>query len=170
MVDPAERLVQFTPMVAADVAMVAELEKASYAHPWTAGNLLDAVHHLNHAQMLVCESTPTDISPWCNADGHLIMGYFVAMQAVDEVHLLNITVAPPFRRQGWAQLMLSALFTWARGLNVTSVWLEVRESNLGALALYERLGFERVGLRRRYYPLKANQREDAVVMQLTLNQ
>ncbi|MGA0939642.1 MAG: hypothetical protein ACO32B_00665, partial [Burkholderiaceae bacterium] len=81
MVDPATRLVQFTPMVAADVAMIAELEKVAYAHPWTAGNLLDAVHHLNHAQLLVCEPAPTDVSPWRNADGHLIIGYFVAMQA-----------------------------------------------------------------------------------------
>ena len=63
MVDPATRLVQFTPMVAADVAMIAELEKVAYAHPWTAGNLLDAVHHLNHAQLLVCEPAPTDVSP-----------------------------------------------------------------------------------------------------------
>ena len=169
MVDPATRLVQFTPMVAADVAMIAELEKVAYAHPWTAGNLLDAVHHLNHAQLLVCEPAPTDVSPWRNADGHLIIGYFVAMQAVDEVHLLNITVAPLFRRQGWAQLMLSALATWAAGRQATSVWLEVRESNHSALALYEHVGFKRVAVRKRYYPLKTNQREDAVVMQLTLN-
>ena len=169
MVDPATRLVQFTPMVAADVAMIAELEKVAYAHPWTAGNLMDAVHHLNHAQLLVCEPASTDVSPWRDADGRLIIGYFVAMQAVDEVHLLNITVAPLFRRQGWGQLMLSALATWAAGRQATSLWLEVRQSNLGALALYEQVGFKRVGVRKRYYPLKANQREDAVVMQLTLN-
>ena len=51
----------------------------------------------------------------------------------------------------------------------TSLWLEVRESNHGALALYEHVGFKRVAVRKRYYPLKINQREDAVVMQLTLN-
>ena len=91
------------------------------------------------------------------------------MQAVDEVHLLNITVAPLFQRQGWAKLMLSALATWATGRQATSVWLEVRESNHSALALYEHVGFKRVAVRKRYYPLKTNQREDAVVMQLTLH-
>jgi len=84
------------------------------------------------------------------------------------VHLLNLTVAPAFRRQGWATLLLSALATWSRGQQATSLWLEVRQSNVGALALYERVGFKQVGVRKRYYPLKANAREDAVVMQLPL--
>ena len=168
MTNPVDRLVQFAPMQVGDVPMVAELEKVAYAHPWTPGNLLDAVHHLNHAQLLVCDAGPRDVSPWRNTTGHLIMGYFVAMKGVDEVHLLNLTVAPAFRRQGWATLLLSALATWSRGQQAASLWLEVRQSNVGALALYERVGFKQVGVRKRYYPLKANAREDAVVMQLPL--
>ena len=55
------------------------------------------------------------------------------MKGVDEVHLLNITVAPAFQRQGWAPLMLEALAGWSRGQDAQWLWLEVRASNLRAL-------------------------------------
>ena len=99
-----------------------------------------------------------------------LIGYFVAMKGVDEVHLLNITVAPAFQRQGWAPLMLEALAGWSRGQDAQWLWLEVRASNLRALAIYERNGFRRVGMRKGYYPAQDNAREDAVVMSLRLNE
>ena len=91
------------------------------------------------------------------------------MKGVDEVHLLNITVAPEFQRQGWAPLMLEALAGWSRGQGAQWLWLEVRTGNDRALQIYERNGFRRVGVRKGYYPAHGG-REDAVVMSLRLHE
>jgi [ribosomal protein S18]-alanine N-acetyltransferase len=93
-----------------------------------------------------------------------LLGYFIAMPSVDEVHLLNITVAPQFQRQGWARVMLDGLHDWARERKAQWVWLEVRVSNERAIEIYEKYGFRRVGVRKAYYPLEGAQREDAIVM------
>ena len=90
------------------------------------------------------------------------------MKGVDEVHLLNITVAPAFQRQGWAPLMLDALAGWSRAQGAQWLWLEVRTGNARALHVYERHGFRRVGVRRGYYPAHGG-REDAIVMSLRLD-
>ncbi len=87
---------------------------------------------------------------------------------MEEVHLLNITVAPAYQRQGWARVLLDALALWARGRGAQWLWLEVRVSNERALHVYQAQGFRRVGERKRYYPAPAGQREDAVVMSLPL--
>jgi ribosomal-protein-alanine N-acetyltransferase len=94
---------------------------------------------------------------------------------VDEVHLLNITVAPAYQLQGWGRLMLDALALWSRGQGAQWLWLEVRTSNTHAKALYLRYGFRAVGLRKDYYPeggsslLGTPAREDAVAMSLALS-
>jgi ribosomal-protein-alanine N-acetyltransferase len=64
--------------------------------------------------------------------------------------------------------MLDALATWSRGQGAQWLWLEVRESNARAIAVYERHGYRRVGLRKNYYPAQDGQREHAVVMSLRL--
>jgi ribosomal-protein-alanine N-acetyltransferase len=84
------------------------------------------------------------------------------------VHLLNITVAPAHQRQGWALVMLDALAMWSRGQGAEWLWLEVRVSNTRAQHVYLARGFNRVGLRKGYYPLARDEREDAVVMGLRL--
>jgi ribosomal-protein-alanine N-acetyltransferase len=103
------------------------------------------------------------------ADGRLLLGYLVAMVGVEEVHLLNITVAPAHQRHGWARFMLDALRLWSRGQRARALWLEVRQSNAPARRLYEHCGFAQVGVRKGYYPLGGLQREDAVVMSLRLD-
>jgi [ribosomal protein S18]-alanine N-acetyltransferase len=130
------------------------VEQRAYAHPWTRGNFIDALHSGYQAQMLM-------------ADGH-VLGYFVAMKGVDEVHLLNITVAPEFQGQGWARVMLDALAIWARGQQAEWLWLEVRVGNARAMQVYESHGYRSVGQRKNYYPSGHGQREDAVVMSLRL--
>lgn len=95
---------------------------------------------------------------------HQLLGYFIAMPGIDEVHLLNITVAPDHQRQGWARVMLDALVGWAGEIGSQWVWLEVRVSNARAIGIYEQYGFRRVGLRKAYYPMDGSQREDAIVM------
>ena len=144
----------FEPLLAGSLERVLHVEQRCYSHPWSRAHFLDALSSGYQAQMLT-------------ANGELL-GYFVAMKGVDEVHLLNITVAPDFQHQGWARLMLDALAIWARGQGAQWLWLEVRVSNERALRLYDAHGFRRVGMRRAYYPADKARREDAVVMSLAL--
>ncbi len=140
------------PMTAARLDAVMAIEQRAYSHPWSRGNFLDTLSAGHLAQCLLADDT--------------LIGYFVAMPGYQEVHLLNITVAPDYQRQGWALLMLDALALWARGHQAEWVWLEVRLSNARAQQVYLRRGFARVGLRKRYYPAAHGEREDAVVMSL----
>lgn len=146
--------VRFEPLIAQHLDRVLAVETRAYAHPWSALNFLDALQAGNQAQMLVADTT--------------VVGYFVAMQGVEEVHLLNITVAPEYQGQGWSRVMLDALTLWARGQDAHWVWLEVRQGNGRALRVYEAHGFRQVGVRKQYYPAENGLREDALVMGLRL--
>jgi ribosomal-protein-alanine N-acetyltransferase len=137
---------------------VAQVEQIAYEHPWTPGNFVDSLQAGYQMQLL-------SAGPVTRRE---LLGYFVAMQGVDEVHLLNITVAPSYQGQGWARLLLDALVLWSRGQGAQCLWLEVRLSNLRALSVYRRYGFSQVGTRRHYYPAAQGQREDAVVMSMAL--
>ena len=129
------------------------IEQRAYSHPWSRGNFIDSMQAGYAVQTLVIADT--------------LVGYYVAMQGVDEVHLLNITVAPEHQGQGLAVLMLDTLALWSRHCRARCLWLEVRASNVRALQVYERYGFRRVGVRKGYYP-DHGRREDAVVMSLML--
>ena len=146
--------VHFEPLLAPWLDVVVQVEQRAYAHPWNRTNFMDALHSGYQAQVLV-------------ADGR-VLGYFVAMKGVDEVHLLNITVAPEYQGQGWSRILLDALAIWARGQGAEWLWLEVRVNNLRALSVYEAHGYRRVGLRKDYYPALHGKREDAIVMSLRL--
>ena len=139
---------------------VARIEKSAYAHPWQSGNFADSLSSGYPCQMLLADA----------ADGSEpeLIGYFVAMKGVDEVHLLNIAVAPMHQGQGFARLLLDALCLWSRGQAAQWLWLEVRISNTRALQIYTHYGFRHVGTRRNYYPQSAFKREDAIVMSLAL--
>jgi ribosomal-protein-alanine N-acetyltransferase len=139
---------------------VLQIENAVYPHPWSRANFEDSIKTGYQMQVLTTDSS-TD------AD---ILGYFIAMKGFEEVHLLNITVAEAYQRQGWAKLMLDALAVWSRGQGAAWLWLEVRGSNERALQVYKAQGFKLVSVRQDYYPKgpKANGREDAIVMSLKL--
>lgn len=141
------------PMTALHLDAVATTEATAYAFPWSRGNFVDSLAAGHAAQVL------------CGPDGALL-GYFVAMPGVDELHLLNITVAPDVQGHGHAVHMLDALHALCRQLQARQLWLEVRESNARARAIYLRHGFVHVGVRKGYYPAPRGKREDAAVMSL----
>lgn len=143
----------FAPMTESRLEEVVALERRAYSHPWTRGNFTDSLRSGYQAQLL------------CGGD--TLIGYFVAMKGVDEVHLLNITVDPALQGQGWGRVMLDALALWSRGQGAQWLWLEVRTSNLRAQQVYLRYGYRRVGERRNYYPAEQG-REDAIVMSYKL--
>ena len=148
MLNPVE--VRFEPLDPRHLGAVLRLEQQAYAHPWSQGNFVDSLKSGYEAQMLLA--------------GDILLGYFVAMKGVDEVHLLNITVAPEYQGQGWARVMLDALTLWAKGQGAEWLWLEVRVGNVRAFQVYEAHGYRRVGQRKNYYPAVDGQREDALVM------
>ena len=145
---------QFEPLTEARLDEVLRVEQAAYAQPWARGHFADSLRAGYECQLLTADAT--------------LLGYFVAMKGLDEVHLLNITVAPAHQGQGWARVMLDALAIWSRGQGAQWLWLEVRVSNQRALQIYEHHGYRRVGQRKAYYPADHGQREDAVVMSLRL--
>jgi ribosomal-protein-alanine N-acetyltransferase len=145
---------RFEDLTVARLDAVLAVEQRAYAHPWTRGNFIDALAAGYQAQALMA--------------GEELLGYFIAMLGVDEVHLLNITVTPEHQRQGWARVLLDALAVWSRARGAQWLWLEVRTSNQRAQDLYQTFGFRRVGERKRYYPAADGQREDALVMSFPL--
>ena len=142
------------PLTEALLEAVLRVEQCAYSHPWTRGNFLDSIQTGYQLQALMGEDT--------------LLGYFVAMEGVQEAHLLNITVAPEHQGQGWARVMLDALSLWARGRGAQWLWLEVRASNARAMHVYQAYGYRRVGERKNYYPADHLRREDAIVMSLKL--
>ena len=161
------------PMTAAHLDAVLVIEKRAYDHPWTQVNFVDSMAVGYHCRVLTGLANASSIGTGTGTPqpaGETLIGYYVAMMGVDEVHLLNFTVAPEFQRQGWAPLMLEALAGWAQAQKAQWLWLEVRASNQRALTIYARNGFRRVGLRKGYYPGVATVREDAIVMSLRFDE
>ena len=153
LLQPAQEMA-LRPMLASDLDAVVLLEQQVYPHPWTRGNFADALVAGYHAQ--------------CLHQGGDLCAYVVAMAGVEEAHLLNITVARHLQGQGHGHHLWQHLCVWAAQLGAQRVWLEVRRSNVAAQAIYKHWGFETVGERKNYYPAGRGQREDAVVMGLTL--
>lgn len=142
------------PMTVNDLDAVLAVEARSYSHPWSRGNFTDSLAAGYLAEVLLADSAE-------------VAGYFIAMAGVDELHLLNITVAPVWQGQGLGSALLAVVQQRARARGLATLWLEVRHGNQRARALYRRLGFAEVGLRRAYYP-GGEHREDAVVMTLAV--
>ena len=146
---------QLHPMQYGDLDQVLAVERAAYSFPWTRGNFIDSLAAGYLAEMLLDDRAG-------------LVGYYVAMAGVDEMHLLNLTVAPAQQRRGHSRSLLDALERRCRERHLATLWLEVRASNARARQVYARRGFAEVGLRRGYYPAGKAQREDAIVMSLPL--
>jgi ribosomal-protein-alanine N-acetyltransferase len=138
-----------------DLDAVLAIEDTAYPFPWRRSHFIDSLAAGHWTRLRE------------DADGVLV-GYAVAMAAVDEMHLLNLTVAPSAEGQGHARALLDALETESLARGLRSLWLEVRPSNERARRLYTWRGFREVGLRRGYYPGPHGRREDAIVMSLAL--
>lgn len=139
----------------ADLDQIVEIEQAVYSHPWTRGNFLDSFYSGYVVSGL-------------REPGGLLLGYFVLMPVVDEMHLLNLAVRAERQRRGVARILLDKLSESIRAQQFSSILLEVRISNQRALEVYRRYGFAEIGRRKAYYPSVNNVREDAIVMRMEL--
>ncbi len=138
-----------TDMTLDDITAVQEVERNSFPVPWPANAFRQELTQNKNARYVVAR-----------AEG-MVVGYAGLWLMVDEAHITTFAVLPDFRRRRIGERMLQRLFEIAAELGAAWLTLEVRASNLGAQRLYEKYGFRRAGVRRRYY---SDNSEDALIM------
>jgi [ribosomal protein S18]-alanine N-acetyltransferase len=145
--------IAFRAMRSDDVPEVLAIERATYAFPWSEGIFRDCIR-----VGYLCRIA--------ELDGDTV-GYGILSCGAGEAHVLNVCVRGDLRSGGIGRRMMELLLERARGAGMVHAFLEVRPSNPVAIALYESMGFTRIGLRRAYYQA-AGGREDAIVYRLDL--
>lgn len=147
------------PMQVADVDPVLAIEQAVYAHPWSRNNFLDSLQAGYSAWVIRVGK---------GAAAGDVVGYFLLMMVVDEAHLLNLAVSKDLQGQGIGRYLMDHAVVLASEMQMLSILLEVRPSNLRALQVYQEYGFVQIGRRKGYYPAANGQREDALVMRFSI--
>lgn len=138
------------PMKRGDLAAVTAIEADIYEFPWSRGNFVD--------------SLAAGYEAWVFERDAVIVGYAVLMWAVDEVHLLNFSIARGSQGRGLGAKALKWLLNDVSTRKARGIFLEVRPSNPVARRLYAAHGFRQIGQRKRYYPAAGDSREDAIVL------
>lgn len=151
--DDLSPAVRLRAMTLADVPGVVDVERGSYAFPWSEGVFRDCVR-----VGYVCRVVE---------HGGVISGYGIMSYGAGEAHILNVCIRGDLRSRGVGRKLLDYLIERARLAGMQDVFLEVRPSNPIAIRLYESLGFVRVGVRKGYYQA-VDGREDAYVYRLIL--
>ena len=136
-----------------DLAKLHEIEVSCFSDPWSPGLIRECLENSALYRVYAAE------------DENGILGYSVMSLVADQAGVDNLAVLPAFRRRGIGAALLSKMISEARIHDMAWVFLEVRESNESAIALYERSGFQKVGFRKHYYE---NPEEGAVLYTLTL--
>lgn len=137
------------PMTAADIDRVLEIEKLCFPTPWSMEAFRIEIEENRCARYFVAVYQEE------------IVGYGGMWVIIDEAHITNIAVHPRFRGQGIGEAIMRSLIEEAVSLGAVRMTLEVRISNKIAQKLYEKLGFQGVGIRKHYY---SNNNEDALIM------
>ena len=142
------------PLAVSDLNAVMDIELRAYPYPWTEGIFRDCMR--------------VGYCCWCYEVNAVIQGYGVMSVAAGESHILNLSVNPDSQRQGIGTRLMKHFLQLACRHNADIVMLEVRPSNTGAIQLYQKLGFNEIGVRQNYYPADDGQREDALLLALSL--
>ncbi len=135
-------------MTEQDVSSIAQLEKECFIDPWSENSIASELSN--------------QLSSWFVAedDGN-ILGYVGSQSVLDGADMMNIAVSARARRRGIAVALIKALIEELKTRGVKFLMLEVRQSNAPAIALYEKMGFYQVGIRRNYY---RNPKENALIL------
>ncbi|MFZ5944414.1 MAG: ribosomal protein S18-alanine N-acetyltransferase [Bacillota bacterium] len=145
-------------MELADVSKVVEIENVSFTTPWSSYAFSCEVLDNNFAVYFV-------VTP--DQDRDKVIGYGGMWIILDEAHITNIAIAPPYRGRRYGEILMLKLIEKAILRGAERITLEVRKSNKSAQTLYERLGFKEAGLRKGYY---VDNNEDAVIMWKSLRE
>jgi [ribosomal protein S18]-alanine N-acetyltransferase len=156
----------FMPMQMVDLDEVLAIESVSHIHPWSKGNFTDSLNAGHWAYCIRPQADQANAVEGTFLDPSVLWAYCILFPAVDELHLLNITVSPKLRQLGLGSRMMAAIEGVALQQKMPRIILEVRPTNLSAVALYQKLGYEQIGIRKNYYPAseQTGNREDAIVM------
>lgn len=139
-------------MTLQDVPAVAEIEKACFSLPWSEQSLVDSVER-EDTMFLVCE------------DAQEIVGYIGMYLSFDEGDITNVAVSPAHRKKGYGEAIVSKALELAKEKQLEMILLEVRVSNVPAISLYKKMGFEEIGMRKNFYEHPV---EDAIIMKCPL--
>jgi ribosomal-protein-alanine N-acetyltransferase len=139
----------FRRMREADLPRVMEIERAAFSHPWSEELVRRELGHEFSTVLLATEGGEGPVA-----------GFAIAWLVHDELHVLNVAVAPEARRRGVGRAVLDRVESIGREQGARVAMLEVRRSNAPAIALYRAGGYREVAVRPRYYP----DGEDALVM------
>lgn len=145
-----EQLWNLRPMDVASLSQVVDIERRAYAFPWTEGIFRDCLN-VGYSAWVV--ASPADE----------VLAYAVMSMAVGEAHVLNLCVEPAYHQQGLGRFLLTHLQQLARSAGMDIMLLEVRKSNAAAIALYQGMGFHKLGVRKAYYPARDGS-EDALLL------
>ncbi len=141
-------MIEYKYMNAEFVQQVAALEKQCFSMPWSENSISSELNN--------------PLSLWIIAvEGERLLGYVGSQSVLGEADMMNLAVSPEYRKNGIGQKLVEVLINELKDKEVTSITLEVRESNIAAINLYIRLGFQKVGQRRGYY---SNPKEDALIL------
>lgn len=141
-------MIRYELMHECHVAQVAALEKVCFSDPWS--------------ERSIASELTNPLSLWLVAmDGDVLAGYVGSQAVMGEADMMNVAVSPDYRRQGIAAKLITCLISELASRGNHSLALEVRESNGPAIALYQKLGFFKVGLRPGYY---RNPKEGALIL------
>lgn len=151
------------PALESDLDAILKIERESFADPWSRESFESSLA-MNRMQFLVAQGGG-DGSRSREGGQEAILGYVVVLLLVDEAEIANLAVAPEARRRGMGGLLLDRVAADAADAGVRSLYLEVRESNSAARALYESRSFLPVGRRRGYYQRPP---EDALLLKRDL--
>ena len=145
-------MIRYELMNEAHVAQIAQLEKRCFSDPWSENSIRSEL--------------TGRLSLWVVAlDGDTVAGYIGSQSVLGESDMMNVAVAPEYRRRGIAQALILELIRRLSQQGNRSLMLEVRASNTPAITLYHKLGFAQVGRRPNYY---RNPNEDALILRKSL--
>ena len=136
-------------MTIEDIQAVVEIEKKCFSLPWSEKSFEDSISR-EDTIFLVCEEGS-------------ITGYIGMYISFDEASITNVAVSPEFRKRGYGEQLVAEAKLTAKEANAESIFLEVRVSNEPAISLYKKMGFEELGIRKKFYEHPV---EDAIIMKV----
>ncbi|MBQ3558582.1 MAG: ribosomal protein S18-alanine N-acetyltransferase [Agathobacter sp.] len=137
-------------MTLEDVDAVVQIEQECFSLPWSEKSFVDSISR-EDTIFLVCE------------EASVITGYMGLYISFDEASVTNVAVSPNFRKRGYGEQLVATAKEVAKDAGAESIFLEVRVSNVPAISLYKKLGFEELGIRKKFYEHPV---EDAIIMKV----
>ena len=150
-------MINFKSVDATAIPQLMAIETACHSHPWTLNTMSSCIggRYFNLAAF----------------NGDTMVGFYIGEKAGPDFTLMDICVAPSEQGKGMAKQLLNQFIDYGEQQNAENLFLEVRESNIPAIKLYENAGFIEMSVRKNYYPSDnpaKNGFEDAILMGMAL--